>query len=77
MLDDLKEERIVNKVGSASPSTRSSRMVALNTALPARDMHERQMAIVIAEIIQDKIYLDVASANPQRNGTGTIQRHLQ
>jgi DNA-directed RNA polymerase subunit omega len=62
MLDDLKEEAIVNKVGGRFKLSTliQKRMVALNTG--ARPLVEirgaDKMAIVIQEILQDKIYLD-------------------
>jgi DNA-directed RNA polymerase subunit omega len=63
MLDDLKEEAIVNKVGGRFKLSTliQKRMVALNTG--ARPLVEvrggDKMAIVIQEILQDKIYLDL------------------
>ena len=62
MLDELKEEGIVNKVGGRFKLSTliQKRMVALNTG--ARPLVEvrgsDKMAIVIQEILQDKIYLD-------------------
>src|SRR5438128_4599247 len=62
MLDDLKEEGIVNKVGGRFKLSTliQKRMVALNTG--ARPLVEvrggDKMAIVIQEILQDKIFLD-------------------
>lgn len=66
MLDDLKEEGIVNKVGGRFKLSTliQKRMVALNTG--ARPLVEvrgsDKMAIVIQEILQDKIYLDASGA---------------
>jgi DNA-directed RNA polymerase subunit omega len=64
MLDDLKEEGIVNKVGGRFKLSTliQKRMVALNTgAKPLVDVKTAdKMAIVIQEILQDKIYLDTA-----------------
>ena len=63
MLEDLKEEAIVNKVGGRFKLSTliQKRMVALNTG--ARPLVEvrggDKMAIVIQEILQDKIYLDM------------------
>jgi DNA-directed RNA polymerase subunit omega len=72
MLDDLKEEGIVNKVGGRFKLSTliQKRMVALNTgAKPLVDVKTAdKMAIVIQEILQDKIYLDV-SGNLQARGT--------
>jgi DNA-directed RNA polymerase subunit omega len=62
MLDDLKEEGIVNKVGGRFKLSTliQKRMVALNTgAKPLVDMRTNdRMAIVLQEILQDKIFLD-------------------
>ena len=72
MIDELKEELIVNKVGGRFKLSTliQKRMVALNTgAQPLVDArtHDR-MAIVVQEILQDKIYLDT-SGNVQIAGT--------
>src|SRR4051794_27790314 len=68
MLDDLKEEEIVNKVGGRFKLSTliQKRMVALNTgAKPLVDLRTPdKLAIVLEEILQDKIYLD-ASGNIQ------------
>jgi len=62
MHDDLKEEAIVNKVGGRFKLSTliQKRMVALNTG--ARPLVEvkggDKMAIVIQEILQDKIFLE-------------------
>src|ERR1043166_7406153 len=73
MLDDLKEEGIVNKVGGRFKLSTliQKRMVALNTgARPLVDLRTSdKMAIVIQEIIQDKIYLDVSGEVQTRNET--------
>jgi DNA-directed RNA polymerase subunit omega len=72
MLDDLKEEAIVNKVGGRFKLSTliQKRMVALNTG--ARPLVEvrggDKMTIVIQEILQDKIYLD-NSGTVQTRGT--------
>ena len=62
MLDDLKEEAIVNKVGGRFKLSTliQKRMVALNTGARALvDLKTAdKMAIVIQEILQDKIFLD-------------------
>ena len=62
MLDELREEEIVNKVGGRFKLSTliQKRLVAINQGSPilvdtkARD----KMKIVIQEIMQDKIYLD-------------------
>jgi DNA-directed RNA polymerase subunit omega len=62
MLDELKEEGIVNKVGGRFKLSTliQKRMVALNTG--ARPLVEvrggDKLTVVIQEILQDKIYLD-------------------
>ncbi|MDP1797119.1 MAG: DNA-directed RNA polymerase subunit omega [Planctomycetaceae bacterium] len=62
MLDELKEEEIVNKVGGRFKLSTliQKRMVALNRG--ARPLIELQtknhMEVVVQEIIQDKIFLD-------------------
>ena len=64
MIEELKEEEIVNKVGGRFKLSTliQKRMVALNTG--ARPLVEvrggDKMAIVIQEILQDKIYLDTS-----------------
>lgn len=62
MLDEFKEEEIVNKVGGRFKlsSLIQKRMVALNRgAPPLVDLPTKNlMEVVIHEIMQDKIYLD-------------------
>jgi DNA-directed RNA polymerase subunit omega len=71
MLDELKEEAIVNKVGGRFKLSTliQKRMVALNKG--ARALVDARgsdkMAIVVQEILQDKIYLD-ASGQVQTRG---------
>jgi DNA-directed RNA polymerase subunit omega len=64
MLDDLKEEAIVNKVGGRFKLSTliQKRMIMLNTgARPLVDLRTNdKMAVVIQEILQDKIYLDTS-----------------
>ena len=73
MLDDLKEEEIVNKVGGRFKLSTliQKRMVALNTgAKPLVDLKSSdKMAIVIEEILQDKIYLDQTGEVQTQNMT--------
>ena len=64
MLDELKEEEIVNKVGGRFKLSTliQKRLVQLNAgsrALVDKDPKDK-MAVVLQEIIQDKIYLDPA-----------------
>jgi len=62
MLDALKEESIVNKVGGRFKLSTliQKRLVQLNAgSRPLVDQSTQdKMAIVLQEIIQDKIYLD-------------------
>jgi DNA-directed RNA polymerase subunit omega len=73
MLDDLKEEGIVNKVGGRFKLSTliQKRMIMLNTG--ARPLVEvrggDRMTTVIQEILQDKIYLDASGAVQARNAT--------
>jgi DNA-directed RNA polymerase subunit omega len=66
MLDDLKEEGIVNKVGGRFKLSTliQKRMVMLNTgAKPLVEVRGGdKLAIVLREIIEDKIYLDGSGA---------------
>jgi DNA-directed RNA polymerase subunit omega len=71
MLDELKEEAIVNKVGGRFKLSTliQKRMVALNKGARALvDVRgSDKMAVVVQEILQDKIYLD-ASGQVQMRG---------
>ena len=71
MIDELREEAIVNKVGGRFKLSTliQKRMVALNGgSRPLVDLKsDNKMEIVIQEIMQDKIYLD-ASANLKITG---------
>ena len=62
MIDELREDQIVNKVGGRFKLSTliQKRLVALNGgARPLVDMNPKdKMQIVIQEILQDKIYLD-------------------
>jgi DNA-directed RNA polymerase subunit omega len=75
MLDDLKEEGIVNKVGGRFKLSTliQKRMVMLNQG--AKPMVEvkggDKMAAVIQEILQDKIYLDTSGSVQTRGLTAT------
>ena len=79
MLDDLKEEAIVNKVGGRFKLSTliQKRVVALTAGqkplIDARGMTDK-MAIVIQEILQDKIFLD-ASGNVQV-GNATMMANI-
>lgn len=71
MLEDLKEEQIVNKVGGRFKLSTliQKRLVALNSGVrPLVDSRSPdKMQIVLMEIQQDKIYLD-ASGTVQTRG---------
>lgn len=64
MLEEFKEEEIVNKVGGRFKlsSLIQKRLVALNRgARPLVELPTKnQMEVVVAEIMQDKIFLDAA-----------------
>jgi len=79
MHDELKEEGIVNKVGGRFKLSTliQKRMVMLNQggrplvdARPGMD----KMAIVIQEILQDRIYLDVSGNLQEREGAPDVVR---
>jgi len=65
MLDELREEEVVKKVGGRFKLSTliQKRLVALNQGSPVLvDMDtEDKMNIVIREILEDKIYLDAES----------------
>jgi DNA-directed RNA polymerase subunit omega len=73
MLEELKEEAIVNKVGGRFKLSTliQKRLIALNKgAKPLVDLRTNdKMAIVIQEILQDKIYLDASGNIQTRNQT--------
>ena len=65
MLDELREEKIVDKVGGRFKLSTliQKRLVQINAgSRPLVDMDtDDKMAIVVQEIVQDKIYLDRAN----------------
>ncbi len=65
MIDALKEEEIVNKVGGRFKLSTliQKRLAAINSgARPLVDVKSAdKMEIVVAEILQNKIYLDVSN----------------
>jgi DNA-directed RNA polymerase subunit omega len=65
MLEDLKEEKVVNKVGGRFKLSTliQKRYVALKAgSRPLVQLHtDDKMAIVLQEILQDKIYLDTSN----------------
>lgn len=66
MIDELREEEIVNKVGGRFKLATliQKRLIALNAgARPLVSLKTKyKMEIVVAEIIQDKIFLDTSGA---------------
>jgi len=80
MLDELKEEGIVNKVGGRFKLSTliQKRMVMLNQGYkplvdPPRNTTDK-MAIVIQEILQDKIYLDASGQVQTRLSASDMAR---
>ena len=75
MLDELKEEGIVNKVGGRFKLSTliQKRMVMLNTGVrPLVEVRGGdKLATVIQEILQDKIYLDASGHVQARGGSAT------
>jgi DNA-directed RNA polymerase subunit omega len=65
MIDELREEAIINKVGGRFKLSTliQKRLVALNAgSRPLVDLKtDNKLEIVIQEIIQDKIYLDTST----------------
>lgn len=65
MLDELKEEQVINKVGGRFKLSTliQKRLVQLNAgSRPLVNMSfENKMAVVLQEILQDKIYLDTSN----------------
>jgi DNA-directed RNA polymerase subunit omega len=84
MIDALKEETIVNKVGGRFKLSAliQKRLVALNAgARPLVNLKtDDKMEIVVQEILQDKIYLDttqqVRAAEEPREGGGPPELDL-
>src|SRR5207249_4294259 len=74
MLEELKEEEIVNKVGGRFKLSTliQKRMVMLNQGgrplVDVRGDKSDKLAIVIQEILQDKIYLDTSNEVQMRSG---------
>jgi len=66
MIDALKEEEIVNKVGGRFKLSTliQKRLAAINAGARAlvNFDSDNQMEIVVQEILQDKIYLDSSNA---------------
>jgi DNA-directed RNA polymerase subunit omega len=76
MLEDLKEELIVQKAGGRFKLSTliQKRMVALNTgAKPLVDMRTTdKLAIVLQEILHDKVYLDLENNLRTRPTDGEV-----
>ena len=72
MLDELKEDQIVRKVGGRFKLSTliQKRMIAMNKgARPLVDHRaQSQMEVVIREIMEDKIYLDLSGQVQTRDG---------
>jgi DNA-directed RNA polymerase subunit omega len=77
MLEELKEEEIVNKVGGRFKLSTliQKRMIALNSgARPLVDVRSSdKMSIVIQEIMQDKIFLDTSGGVQTREVTEEME----
>jgi DNA-directed RNA polymerase subunit omega len=81
VLDELKEEQIVNKVGGRFKLSTliQKRMIMLNAGARALvDLKTSdRMAIVIQEILQDKIYLDSSGNVRERTpAEGALDRTM-
>jgi DNA-directed RNA polymerase subunit omega len=76
MIEALKEEAIVNKVGGRFKLSTliQKRLVALNAgARPLVDFDSKdKMEIVVQEILQDKIYLDQSNEMKTVGETGPV-----
>lgn len=69
MMDELKEEEIVNKVGGRFKLSTliQKRLAALNTgSKPLVTFRGENMQVVLQEILQDKIYLDQSGELQER-----------
>ena len=77
MLEDLKDEAIVNKVGGRFKLSTliQKRLVALNAgSRPLVDVAtENKMEIVLQEILQDKIFLDTSN---ELRVTGEVEQEV-
>jgi DNA-directed RNA polymerase subunit omega len=76
MIDALKEEEIVNKVGGRFKLSTliQKRLVALNSGARAlvNVPSEDKMETVVQEILQDKIYLDSSGVVRTTEGTESV-----
>lgn len=77
MLEELKEEEIVNKVGGRFKLSTliQKRMIALNQgARPLVDVRTGdKMLVVIQEIMQDKIFLDTSGQLQTHEATEEVE----
>ena len=77
MLDELKEETIVNKVGGRFKlsTLMQKRLVQLNAgSRPLVDIKSTdKMEIVVQEILQDKIFLDTSNEVMITGEMGTVE----
>ncbi|HLA85699.1 MAG TPA: DNA-directed RNA polymerase subunit omega [Thermoguttaceae bacterium] len=85
MLDDLRDEKIINKVGGRFRLSTliQKRLVALNGGsrpLVECTATEDRLQVVIREILEDKVYLDMDSnlriADSQYNAGGSPELDL-
>ncbi len=78
MLDELKEEAIVNKVGGRFKLSTliQKRMIALNQgARPLVDGRGTdKLQVVVQEIMQNKIYLDLTGNLQEREVTEDVEQ---
>ena len=78
MLDELKEEAIVNKVGGRFKLSTliQKRMIALNQgARPLVDVRGNdKLQVVVQEIMQNKIYLDLTGNYQEREVTEDVEQ---
>ena len=78
MLDEFKEEEIVNKIGGRFKLTTliQKRWVALNRgARPLVELSTKNlMEIVVAEIMNNKIYLDVSGNVAETAGAAGLRQ---
>jgi DNA-directed RNA polymerase subunit omega len=77
MLEELKEEEIVNKVGGRFKLSTliQKRMVALNRgSKPLVEVNTKNpMEIVVQEILNDKIYLDLTGNVHERTSADSVR----
>ncbi|MFO0917017.1 MAG: DNA-directed RNA polymerase subunit omega [Planctomycetaceae bacterium] len=77
MLDELKEEEIVNKVGGRFKLSTliQKRMVALNRgSKPLVEVNTKNpMEIVVQEILNNKIYLDLSGNVQERTAADAVR----